>query len=355
MWMSSYKKLVIKNVNMSLNNINCESIFQAFSKQNILIIGDVMVDAYLFGKVDRISPEAPVPIVAVKRRDNRLGGAANVALNVKSLGGTPYLCSVVGNDDKGMLFFELMKSNNINTEGIEVCDDRITTTKFRIIGNTAQMLRVDEETDVLLDAQTTELLFNRIKTIIDNKKIDVIIFQDYDKGVITHKLIEIVVALARSKNIKITVDPKKRNFNNYCNVDLFKPNLKELLEGVKSDISPKNIQELLSIVVPFQKKSGCKHFMITMSEKGALISTMDGERTTYHHVDAHLRNIADISGAGDTMISVASMCLANNMSAEDIVKISNVAGGIVCEYVGVVPVDKEVFYNEITRLLGSGS
>ncbi|MEZ5194940.1 MAG: bifunctional ADP-heptose synthase [Bacteroidales bacterium] len=213
-------------------------LFDSFSDLTVLIIGDVMVDSYLWGGVERISPEAPVPIVSVKKRENRLGGAANVALNIKSLGAKPILFSVIGNDQKGNEFIGLLEEQQMDTSGIIISNDRITTTKFRVIGNKVQLLRVDEEIDSELNEKDQKALFDRFEDLIGRHKIDVIIFQDYDKGVISEDVIHWVIARANELGIPVSVDPKKRNFGFYTNVTLFKPNLKELKEGLSIEFDP---------------------------------------------------------------------------------------------------------------------
>jgi len=194
---------------MKLSN-NYPEIFDAFDKLKVVIIGDVMVDTYLWGRVERISPEAPVPIVAVDKRSSRLGGAANVALNVKALGATPILCSVIGKDAKGEEFIGLLKEQNMLTTGIYQSPNRITTTKFRIIGNNMQMLRVDEEIESDLLANEHKNLLNNIDNIISHEKPDVIIFQDYDKGIITSSLISVITEKANKAEIPVVADPKKK-------------------------------------------------------------------------------------------------------------------------------------------------
>lgn len=307
-----------------------------------------MIDAYYFGKVDRISPEAPVPIVAVEKRENRLGGAANVALNIQALGATPILCSVIGTDSDSNTFESLLNDKNLTTEGIIKNKNRVTTVKTRIIGNSHQILRVDSETDENLSTEDSDILFNRINFILDNKKVDVVIFEDYDKGVITKELIEKVVALTSEKNIPTAVDPKKRNFSAYKNVSLFKPNLKELKEGLNIEI---NYADLASIEIAIQKLNTTQSntiTFITLSENGVYINK--GGKN--NHIPAHIRNIADVSGAGDTVISVASLCLALNQDINVIAKVSNLAGGLVCERVGVVPINKELLLAEsISKLV----
>ena len=228
----------------SIKKEHVREIFRSFNNLNVLIIGDVMIDSYLWGKVNRISPEAPVPIVAVTKKERRLGGAANVALNIQALGANPILCSVIGVDYEGQAFLDLLKTQKLSQKGILKCRDRITTVKTRVIGNNAQLLRVDEEVEDEIEPSETQQLLTLISYIINHDKIDVIIFEDYNKGLITSKLVNKVVELAKSKNIPTCVDPKKKNFNTYKGVSLFKPNLKELREGIKMDVIVDNINEL---------------------------------------------------------------------------------------------------------------
>lgn len=327
-------------------------LFKEFNDKKVIIIGDVMVDSYIWGKVNRISPEAPVPVVEVSKREDRLGGAANVGLNIKALGAEPYLCSVIGNDKKGEDYLNLMISQNLPTTGILKSDKRLTTTKFRVIGNNTQMLRVDEEIKSALDEEDQSKLLDVISQIINNEGIDVIIFQDYDKGVIGKDLIKKVVEKAISVNIPVVVDPKKNNFLDYKNVNLFKPNLKEIKEGLNIDINLNNKLEIEEAVAILQQKLKAKIILNTLSEKGVFVrwekEDLNFESTT---IGAHYRNITDVSGAGDTVISVASLCLACQTEVVEMAAISNLAGGLVCEEVGVVPVDKSKLQNEVISLL----
>jgi D-glycero-beta-D-manno-heptose-7-phosphate kinase len=323
-------------------------IFDRFSRLAVMVIGDVMIDSYLWGKVNRISPEAPVPIVNVNKRDNRLGGAANVALNLKALGAEPYLCAVVGNDDKAELFKSLLAENDLVQDGILKSDHRITTTKFRVIGNNTQMLRVDEEIDTPLGNDDAGLFLNRLRSIIQQRRIDAIIFQDYDKGVITPELIAEIVEIAGKKNIPVVVDPKKRNFHNYKNVTLFKPNLKEITEGLGSSPEVFDIESLQRMVRALHSKQQIEVVMVTLSEHGVFISRrINDQLTEDHHIPAHFRTIADVSGAGDTVVSVATLTLAAGLNDYEIAAVSNLAGGQVCEFVGVAPVDAQKLKNEM--------
>jgi rfaE bifunctional protein kinase chain/domain len=326
-------------------------LFSGFNDLNALIIGDVMVDAYLWGKVERISPEAPVPIVSVNKRENRLGGAANVGLNIKSLGATAYICAVIGNDQKGTEFLELLKNEGIPKEGIVRSDNRVTTTKFRVIGNNAQMLRVDEEHTKPLDKKEAMDLRSNIIKLLELEKIDVIIFQDYDKGVISPALITEIVALANEEKIPIVVDPKKDHFLDFKNVSLFKPNLKEIKEGLKIDFNENNLAELEKAISKLQETVNAQIVLNTLSDKGIIVRWQEDGKFNSQKFPAHYRNISDVSGAGDTVISVAALCLASEIEVPDMAAIANLSGGIVCEEVGVVPINKTKLQDEVIRTL----
>lgn len=324
-------------------------VFKRFSSLNILIVGDVMVDSYWWGKVERISPEAPVPVCSVKKKENRLGGAANVALNVAAMGAKPIICSVVGDDMEGRILKGLFQEQNINTDGLLFSTERCTTVKTRVLGNKSQMLRIDEETELPLSDNEQAAFLQRIEKIIESNKPNAIIFQDYDKGVITKDLIECLVAVAKSKSIPTCVDPKKRNFPFYKNVSLFKPNLKELREGLKADIETPKEEVLYQAALTLHQKQGIEKVFITLSEYGVFIADFTSQEPKVEMQPAYLRKIADVSGAGDTVISVASLCMALGLDALETAKISNMSGGLVCESVGVVPIDKEKLLSELLK------
>ncbi len=313
-----------------------------------MIVGDVMLDIYMKGKVERISPEAPVPIVSVTETFSRLGGAANVAQNIKALGAEPILCSIIGNDEKSNDLLKLMHEQNMNSSGIVKSNERITTRKVRIISNNAQMLRVDTEDTFDLTKTEHNLLINEIKNIINNKNIDGIILQDYNKGVLTEDIIKDVIALANEKNIPVGVDPKKKNFLAYKNVTFFKPNLKELRDGIGIPSKEESIDDIIKAVDSLQEKLNCRYLMTTLSERGVLIK--DYETNVCHHIPAHLRKIADVSGAGDTVLSVAMLCLVCKQNAYNIAALSNLAGGLVCEELGVVPINKDRLKEESKKI-----
>ena len=322
-------------------------IFEKFNSLNILIIGDVMMDSYVWGNIERVSPEAPVPVVKVTKKENRLGGAANVALNIQSLGARPIICAIVGDDQDGLDLIRLMDSANLTKEGILTVKGRQTTVKTRIIAHNQHIVRVDAETDTIIPNDTTRLVQERISEIITEQKIDAIIFEDYDKGLISEELITFVVDLANQKNIITVVDPKKRNFHFYKDVSLFKPNLKELREGLKTEVDPKSITQIESTVSLLRKQLNAKSIMLTLSEHGVFIDNSKEHRL----IPAHVRTIADVSGAGDTVIATVALCLASGLDEFKSAAIANLAGGLVCEYVGVVPIDKVRLLKEANFLL----
>lgn len=295
-----------------------------------------MLDSYLFGNVERISPEAPVPIVDIVNKKDKLGGAANVATNIKNLGGTPILCSIIGKDKNGETFISLLRDLEITTTWIHKSENRITTNKTRIIGNNHQMIRFDEEIKSELDKDQNTLIV-MLYEIFKYEKIDCILFQDYDKGIINKEIITYVSDKAKLLNIPIIVDPKKNNFNNYNNVTLFKPNLKEFKDSMNTN-DLENGAKLLH-------KKGIEIVFITLSENGIFLSYKKNGKIISKVVPGTSREVADVSGAGDTVISVISM-LINDIDIEEIAKISNLAGGIVCEEIGVVSINKEKLLKE---------
>jgi rfaE bifunctional protein kinase chain/domain len=319
-----------------------QQLFDSFNNLNILIIGDVMLDAYLWGKVERISPEAPVPIVNVNKKESRLGGAANVALNIKALGAKPIVCSIIGDDIEGSELINLFNVEHITSDYIIKINNRKTTVKTRVIAQNQQVLRIDAETETEISKNESDSVLDKFSQILDNNQIDAIIFQDYDKGLITPYLIDEVSKSAKAKNIPIIVDPKKRNFLAYHKVDVFKPNLKELKEGLKVNFDAKNPDELKKNVQLLRNKIEAKGILLTLSELG--VYAMDNEKDSL--TPAHIRSIADVSGAGDTVISVVAVCIASGLSIFEATKLGNLAGGLVCEEVGVVPINKALLLKE---------
>ncbi len=330
-----------------------EQFAQGLESQRILIIGDVMVDSYMWGEVTRISPEAPVPIVSINHRENRLGGAANVALNIRSLGAKPIICSVLGNDDEGKVFQQILYDHDMDKRGVITSDNRITTVKTRVIGNKMQIVRVDEEiTSPLSEADEDELL-DRVRRIFKTLPINAVIFQDYDKGNITPRIIDEITTLANHHNALTAVDPKHRNFASFHDVTLFKPNLKELKEGLNIDIdesSPETMKrDLDNAARMLYERQHISIVLITLSSKGVYVCDFRNNTPKSSIIPAHLRSISDVSGAGDTVISVVTLALSLGLDVETAVSYANMAGGIVCEQVGVVPIDRERLLHELSE------
>lgn len=320
------------------------NIFEDFTKKKILIIGDVMSDAYWWGGVNRISPEAPVQVVDINKKEYRLGGAANVAVNLKRLGASPLLCSVIGTEQEGETFSELIKEEGIVPDYLVQSNERPTTVKTRVMGDKHQLIRMDNETTEPLSQDEEKGLLTKVKTAI--QKSDAILFVDYDKGVLNSDFIQQVIQMAKKQGIPSIVDPKKRNFFEYEGVTLFKPNIKELQNGLGVDLGdPVEISALKQSVKNLQSRLKNDLAFITLSEQGVFIT--DYEQSL--HFPAHYRNIFDVSGAGDTVISVATLALAAGLELDMVAEMANLAGGLVCEEVGVAPINKEKFFQECKR------
>ncbi len=320
-----------------------EEIFERFNGLKVMVIGDVMVDSYVWGRVTRISPEAPVPVVGAKSREARLGGAANVALNLKELGVDPILCSVIGDDLEASSFLTLLEKSGIRSEGIMKSPFRITTIKHRIIAGNQQLLRVDQETEKNLDKDEREKFLEQLRALMDG--LDAIIFEDYDKGVLSRSLIQSIISIAEEKGIFTAVDPKRKNFFTYENVDLFKPNLKELGDALGLSIDGGDPSQLMSSVHKLRERMDHGATLLTLSEHGVFID-WGGESKK---LKAHKREIADVSGAGDTVISIATAAMALKLPMDFCADLSNLGGGLVCEHPGVVPINKIHLFEEARK------
>ena len=313
-----------------------------FGQKTILVVGDVMVDSYLIGRVHRISPEAPVPVVLLEEQQNRLGGAANVALNVASLGGEAILCSVLGKDESGVLFKQLMAQEKLDTSGLIISAERKTTTKSRVFSSGQQLLRLDEEDSHYLSPDEEERLLAHIFELLERKHIDVILFQDYNKGVLTKGIIKKLIDFSRKHQIKTVVDPKRINFFEYQGVTLLKPNLKEISEAMGQEIRPTK-PALDRAGRNLQDKMGCEKVLVTLSAKGLYV--LDEDESFL--LPTTTKSVADVSGAGDTVISVIALGLAADAKIIDIATLSNRAAGIVCSQMGVVPITSRALINAI--------
>lgn len=323
------------------------SILKQLESIDVLILGDVMIDRYLSGAVNRISPEAPVPVVLKTGQEDRLGGAANVALNVQALGRRAFLCSYIGADREGEDFLQLAQAHGIPRLGLLISEGRKTTVKTRILSQNQQMLRIDSEDTQDIDPEEEERLIAKVLSILDHEKIKVMILQDYNKGILTPHVIRRIFFEAKKRGVFIAVDPKKANFFAYKGADLFKPNLKEVRESVPFPVSTE--LESLQKATDYLREALNNHYtMLTLSEKGLFLDNGSAGK----RYPTQPRSIADVSGAGDTVISIAAMALYAGFELDVVAQLSNLAGGQVCEFAGVVPVDKALLERELDAANG---
>lgn len=314
----------------------------AASKQ-VCVLGDLMLDLYYFGDVKRISPEAPVQVFEKNSSEVKLGGAANVGLNIKSLGASPYMIGVVGKDEEGKKLKNIFHELGINTEGIIEIDERPTTCKTRVIASSHHLLRIDTESKNDISDSVEEKIISLLKTKI--KDFQAIILQDYNKGVLTKNLIPKVIKIANENNVKVLVDPKFNNFFEYENVYVFKPNRKEMQDAFGR--VPKTSEELDKISEELIERIKCDNLVLTLGELGLRLYEKNGEEIIKDSIKTRARNVADVSGAGDTVISTLAVCIACGASIKDAVTIANFAAGLVVEEVGIVPVDREKLIQQI--------
>lgn len=324
-----------------------KELFKSFASVKVGVIGDVMLDTYMWGKTERISPEAPVPVVTLHHKEYRIGGAGNVALNCRSLGAQVSVLSVMGNDEAGQKLEELFQKESINTAYLVKTGQRITTSKTRIISRNQQMMRLDEEVTQDLDGKEEQALLAKVKEYISTSRPSIIIFEDYNKGVLSEKVIREVIRYCKDAGVLTAVDPKRKNFFTYKGVDIFKPNLKEVKDGLNLLFDEADEKLLRNIHTELHRMMDHRVSFITLSEKGVFYQG-DGEARV---IPSHLRNVADVSGAGDTVIAVAALVYAASKDVDLMAEIANIAGGLVCEEVGTVAIDKTRLLHECEVLL----
>lgn len=324
-----------------------QQLFNDFANIKVAVIGDVMLDTYWWGKVDRISPEAPVPVVAVTKREQRIGGAGNVALNLVSLGAHVNVLTVLGKDDDGEQLTTLFNQNNIGAKYIVTSTDRITTNKIRIISRNQHMMRLDAEMQTDITQNDEEKLLYAFEEYIAAESPDIVILEDYNKGVLTQNVVTKIISLCKQHHILTAVDPKRKNFFSYVGVNIFKPNLKEAVEGLNIRADVVNLSLLKDIHLLLQEKLKHKISFITLSEKGVFYN----DNNSSSLIPTHIRSIADVSGAGDTVIAVASLVYAATKNVKLMAEVANIAGGLVCEEVGTVAINKESLLKECEELL----
>lgn len=313
---------------------------KSFIGKKIAVVGDMMLDGYYWGDVKRISPEAPVPVVEIEKEFFRFGGAANVLLNIKELGGIPVPVGIIGNDQEGTIFKDLLSERDLESTGLIESDKRPTTVKIRVIANKQHIVRIDKE---VKDNVTVELEQKVIKNVSDIiNEVDAVLLQDYNKGVLTENTIESIISIANSNNKLITVDPKFLNFFNYKNVSVFKPNKKETEDAFNIHISTD--EDVYNAGIQLLEKLNARYVLLTLSEKG--IALFDREKKVTR-IPTKARKVADVSGAGDTVISTLTMALATGVDAAKAAYLANYAGGLVCEEMGIVPIYSDQLFDEL--------
>jgi rfaE bifunctional protein kinase chain/domain len=322
-------------------------LFEDFQNIKAGVIGDLMLDTYLWGHVERISPEAPVPVVALERTEYRIGGAGNVALNLASLGARVSVLSLIGEDGDGGTLEGLLSGQGIGTASLLRSGKRITTNKARVMGRNQQMLRLDSETTRDLGTAEEDALLEEVRRYIETERPQVMIFEDYNKGVLTQRVIRETVALCRHFDVITAVDPKRKNFFAYEGVTIFKPNLKEVKEGLNLLLDDVRLPALQEIHEQLAERLHHQISLITLSEKGVFFQNA----VVSAQIPSHIRNIADVSGAGDTVIAVASLVYAATQDVRLMAEVANIAGGLVCEEVGTAAVSKERLLEECERLV----
>lgn len=311
-----------------------------FKGLNVAVIGDMMLDGYFQGEVKRISPEAPVPVVEVGNEFFRFGGAANVALNILRLGGNPLPVGVIGYDNDGTIFTSLVNELKIKSDGIFVDESRPTTSKTRVIAHNQHVVRIDKESKEYLNKKLQGRIFQYVEEHSDSY--NAIILEDYNKGVLSASLIEKIIQLAQSKGIIITVDPKFNNFFSFRDVTVFKPNRKEAEDVLGMKI--RTDDDISAAGSKILDKVNSKYVLLTLGEEGiAVFEKGKAER----RMPTKARKVADVSGAGDTVISTLTMALAAGADIIEASYLANYAGGIVCEEIGIVPIELDKLFNTV--------
>ena len=313
-----------------------------FKGKRIAVIGDMMLDIYYRGDVKRISPEAPVPVLEVENEFHRFGGAANVALNIAKLNGIPEPIGVIGYDSFGALFNSLLSEQNISQQGIFEDQSRPTTAKTRVIADSQHIVRIDKESKETINKKIQNEIVSYVKTII--KDLDGIILQDYNKGVLSSSLISQVIELANKNKKLITVDPKFNNFYEYKNVSVFKPNRHEAEDILGMKI--KTDADVSFAGNTLLNKLNPKNILLTLGDGGIAVFEKGKPEK---RMPTKARKIADVSGAGDTVISTLTIALAAGANIYEASYLANYAGGLVCEEVGIVPIEIEKLFDIVIR------
>lgn len=322
---------------MNITKAKLKTIFRKSKGKKIAIIGDVMLDKYVYGTISRISPEAPVPVVDIDKTEYKLGGAANVANNIKALEAEPILIGIIGNDHDSKHYLDVMKSLKLSTVGIIRDSNRPTTSKTRVIAHSQHVLRVDSEIKEDVSSATRKKILLFFKKNI--RKFAAVILQDYNKGVLTKELISELISISRKNNKPVYVDPKFHNFFEYKDVTVFKPNRNETADILAMKISGEE-----SVKAAGRKlidRLNCEYLVLTRGEKGMMLFDKEKNKTVILNIPTIARKVADVSGAGDTVISTIAVMLAGGANIVEAVMLANQAAGIVCEEVGIIPIYKQ--------------
>ncbi|OQC09871.1 MAG: Bifunctional protein HldE [Candidatus Cloacimonetes bacterium ADurb.Bin088] len=313
-----------------------------FGRQRVLVLGDIMLDHYIWGKVERISAEAPVPVLEVQKEEFRLGGAANAALNVKSLGGKAILLGVTGRDSAAQDLKQLMECKGLATDGLIDDPDRKTTLKTRIVATNQQIVRIDRETKIDLGNEARTALLDSLRRLLPNCQ--ALIIEDYNKGVLTREVISGALELAKSLGIPVAVDPKHRNFRQYRGVDIFKPNFRELQDIL--DMEFESEDEFQVAASQLRGEMQIKNLIVTRGSLGMYV--FDGGKQA-RHLPTAAREVFDVSGAGDTVISALTLAYVSGADIHLAAKVANHAAGVACGKVGTASVNPDELlksYNE---------
>lgn len=315
-----------------------------FDGLHVLVVGDVILDHYLVGRAERISPEAPVPVLRHEEERYSLGGAANVALNITHLGATAHLVAVLGADQGGQRLRSLLQEQGISDAYLLTDQSRQTTQKTRILARQQQLLRYDVEHTHEVMEELEALLLDRVQHLLKTTSVDVIVLQDYNKGLLTTTFIQSLIELAQAHRIPTLADPKKANFLSYRGITWFKPNLREVNEalGLKLDDRHPEANRLEYISKEIRQHLNNDYTLITLGEQGLFLSYDTGVQWAA----TKPRAVADVCGAGDTVISIVALCVGAGLDLPTTLKLANLAGGQVCEHVGVVPVNRVQLWKE---------
>lgn len=311
-------------------------LFTSFEHKKILVVGDIILDRYIFGKVSRISPEAPVPIVEVYEEAYRLGGAANVANNIIALGGKAYISGIIGKGSAGKIIKDILGEKGIGQDYIFE-DSRRTTVKTRIIAGNQQIVRFDIEDKRRLEGKGKEIFLSMIKEALVN--FDAVIVSDYKKGVISEELLKILVSHKNKNGVFVAVDPKIGHFRLYKNVSLITPNIAEASHGAEIEI--KDERTLIKAGYNLLRKLSCDSVLITRGEEGMSLFERDGVDVKVTHLPTVARKVFDVTGAGDTVIATITLSHISGASLVEAAKIANVAAGIVVGKVGTATATRE--------------